>query len=511
MQTALIAVLGLVSLLVGLILMLILPGIRAFSWILLALGAVLLTASFIIEFRRVKGALVSRRGKFGTSATIMVSIFIGIILLINAISIGNYHRFDFTGLAQFTLTSQTKDVLAELEAPVEVLCFFAPDDAYGIASYATSLLNEYQNYSDQLSVKVVDPDEHPDQARQYEITQYQTVVFKGPEGNRLVYPEEIITAAEHAFTSAILEVTGITQKKVYFLTGHGESSILLGSDSGYSTAREGLLDNLYQVDTLDILVTHSIPDDCAVLVIAGPVKSLTSDEVETIKGYLKNNGRALILTNPNFPPEMKALMSPWGITVEEGTLIDTASYAAPSLESPSVPRTRNQLGLSATYFPGATAIIPEEEIPENLQIAPLVWTSQDSWLEKNYDPDNEPVFDEDVDIEGPLAIGILIATAAPEGAEEELPEEEQTRLVVIGDSDFATNRHFLNGNNSDLFLTSVNWLTVGTELISIDRKVLQTRRLIIGPEEARFLNISSIGLLPVIILVIGGVIWWRRR
>jgi len=511
MQTAVIAILGLISLAIGLILMLVLPGIRVISWGIMALGVIFLAAAFIIEFRRVRGALVSKRGKFGASTTIMVSIFIGIILLVNAISINSYHRFDFTGLSQFTLTSQTKDVLTKLEAPVEVLCFFVPDDAYGIASYATSLLEEYKTYADQLSVKVIDPDEHPDQARQYEITQYQTVVFKGPEGTRLVFPQEIITEAEHAFTSAILEVTGITQKKVYFLTGHGEASILSGADNGYSTAREGLLDNLYQISTLDLLITRSIPDDCATLVIAGPVKSLTSDEVDIIKEYLESSGRALILTNPNSPAEMKALVLPWGIKIEDGTLIDTASYAAPSMESPSVPRTRNLFELSVTYFPGATAILPEEETPENLQVAPLVWTSMDSWLERDYDPDEQPIFNEGIDLEGPLAIGVLIATAAPEEAEVELPEEEQTRLVIIGDSDFATNQHFLNGNNSDLFLNSVNWLTVGTELISIDRKVLQTRRLIIGPEEARFLNISSIGLLPIIILVIGGVIWWRRR
>jgi ABC-type uncharacterized transport system involved in gliding motility auxiliary subunit len=511
MQTAVIAIMGLISLVIGLVLMLVLPGIRVIAWGIMGLGIIFLAAAFIIEFRRVRGALVSKRGKFGTSTTIMVSILIGIILLVNAISISSYHRFDFTGLSQFTLTSQTKDVLAKLEAPVEVLCFFVPNDAYGIASYATSLLEEYKVYADQLSVKTIDPDEHPDQARQYGITQYQTVVFKGPEGNRLVYPEYIITEAEHAFTSSILEVTGITQKKVYFLTGHGEASIISGADNGYSTAREGLLDNLYQVDTLDLLITRSIPDDCATLVIAGPVKSLTNDEVEIIKDYLENSGRALILTNPDSPPEIKALVSPWGIKVEDGTLIDTSSYAAPSIESPSVPRTRNLFELSVTYFPGATAIVPEEEMPENLQVAPLVWTSKDSWLERNYDPDNEPAFDEGTDLKGPLAIGVFIATGAPEGSEEEIPEEEQTRLVVIGDSDFATNQHFLNGNNSDLFLSSVNWLTVGAELISIDRKVLQTRRLIIGPEGARFLNISSIGLLPIIILVIGGVIWWRRR
>lgn len=530
MQIALLAVLGLASLFIGLILMLILPGIKAYSWMILALGVVLLLAAFIIEFRRVRGALVSRRGKFGTSTTIMVSIFIGIILLVNAISIGNYHRFDFTGLAQFTLTSQTKEVLAEIEAPVEALCFFVPNDPYGITSYATSLLEEYQNYTEQLDVKVIDPDEHPDQARQYEIAQYQTVVIKGPEGHRLVLPQEIIIEAEHAFTSAILEVTGITQKKVYFLTGHGEANILSGADKGYSTAREGLLDNLFEVETLNFIITKSIPEDCAVLVIAGPSKSMTSGEVKIISDYLEGGGNALVLINPNPPPEIEQLLSPWGAEIGDGIVIDPTSYAAPSMENLLVPRLQNFLRLPNIYFPGATAITPqpgyeptpiaESDIPEfvwinqntRIQMYSLVRSSVDSWLEKDFNTDEEPRFDEGVDVEAPIHIAFLIGIASiVETGEESTETIFEPRLIVMGDSDFAANKHFYNGNNSDLFLNSVNWLTAGTELISIDRKVLQTRRLIIGPEATRFLNFSSIGLLPIIILVIGGIIWWRRR
>ncbi len=85
------------------------------------------------------------------------------------------------------------------------------------------------------------------------------------------------------------------------------------------------------------------------------------------------------------------------------------------------------------------------------------------------------------------------------------------RLAVIADSDFAANPHFANGNNRDLFLTTANWLAEGVDVISVDRKVLPVRRLILSPEEARFLFVSSIGLLPLALLVLAGVLWWRRR
>ncbi len=143
---------------------------------------------------------------------------------------------------------------------------------------------------------------------------------------------------------------------------------------------------------------------------------------------------------------------------------------------------------------------------------PLVYTSKESWLERDFDPREEPEFNEGIDRKGPLALGVLIAAAPTEGANGEPTEESKvTRLVVIGDSDFAANQHFYNANNGELFLNSVNLLTAGKELISIERKVVPFRRLIVGPEVARFINYSSISLLPLLVLVIGGIIWWRRR
>ncbi|MFC2006194.1 GldG family protein [Chloroflexota bacterium] len=535
-----IAVLGLLSLLVGLIVMILLPGIRYAAWLILALGVILLTIAFVINFRRVSSAITGRRGRFSTGTTVMASTFVGIILLVNAISIGNYHRFDATGVAQFTLTSQTKDVLNKLETPVQALCFFTPVDPYGgLSSYITNLLTEYQNYTDKLEVEIIDPDEHPDRAREYGISTYSTVVFKTESGRRLVWPQEVLIVegqeivaveAEHAFTSAILEVTGIVQKKVYFLSGHGESSI----NTDYSQAKDSLLDHLYKVATLDLIFTRSIPEDTAALIIARPQKSLASDEVEVIERYLENGGRVLILANPNSPQEIKQLLSAWDVAIEDGTVIDPSSYAAPSIDSPSVPRIRNFFGLATTYFPGATAIIPQEEAGGTIEILPLVWTSKDSWQERNFDPLKEPVFNEEIDLKGPLALGVLITTSPPDEAEKETPEKEparaiitpsstdkaeeeqteqykETLLIVFGDSDFASNQHFYNGNNSDLFLNAVNLLTAGKELITIERKALPFRRLVIGQEVANFIRISSVGLLPLFVLIVAGVMWWRRR
>lgn len=507
MRAAVLALSGLATLFLGFILRLIMPGLRFYSWGILALGVAILVVAVALDFRIVKGALVGRRGRFGVSSLVKVSLFTGIILLINAISVGTYHRFDFTGIAQFTLTSQTKTVLEELGTPVEVVNFYSPAVPVMVTDYAKNLLAEYQNYSEQLTVRSIDPDLSPDQARQYQVDQlgatYGVTVFRGAEGQRHIYGPQVSAEAEHAFTSAILEVTGKKQKKVYFLTGHGERDIY----SDYNTARQGLRDNLFTVEELDLLISAGVPGDAAVVVVAGPREPLSASELAILSEFLESGGRLFLLFDPNPHVRIREFLAERWMIIDSGTVVDLSSHVAPNIDTPLVPRTRNRFGLTDTYFPGVAAILPTEELPENVALLPLVWTSPESWLEKSFVPGESPEFDENEDEKGPLAIGvsILITGTAVSG------EAKETRMVVMGDSDFVQNRHFRNGTNADLFLTSVNWLAAGEEIISVDRKVLPIRQLILDPEEARFLHISSIGLLPLLLLLAGGYLWWRRR
>ena len=505
-----IAILGLIALATGLVIMLFLSEMRLGAWGVMAVGVALLAIAFILDFQRVRRAITGRHGRFGLGTSIMATIFIGIIILVNAISIENYHRFDTSSLSQFTLTPQTIDVLKNLDTPVKAIGFFVPNDPYGIGSYVSSLLNEYEIHTKQLIVQYIDPDEHPDQAKKYGITEYQTVVFESGDRYRLVSPIQFLKVdssgnltgvqAEHAFTSAILEVTGVAQKKVCFLTGHGEASV----DSSFSKAAEGLRDDLYLVDTLNLMTNPIIPDDCAVLIIVAPQNAMTDGELDTIDSYLQNGGQALILTNPVSSPDIDSIISPWGVNVGEGTVIDPASSVAPHQDMPLVPAERDYFLLPNVYFPGATAIIPQESVPANVALMPLVYTNASSWLDKNFAADMEPVFDSETEKMKSLAIGIMIAqTVSSTG--------KFARLVVIGDSDFASDEHFDNANNGDLFLNSVSWLAEETSLISIRRNVQPFRRLILTPSQKNFIQYSSVGLLPLLVLAVGGVIWWRRR
>ena len=138
-------------------------------------------------------------------------------------------------------------------------------------------------------------------------------------------------------------------------------------------------------------------------------------------------------------------------------------------------------------------------------------TSPDAWMTDKYDPSVEPKYDPAKDFKPENGIiGSLII-------EPDLSLNTSTSQVVgpsiaiVGDSDFANNKNFYSVNNGQFLLQIINQFAGGTEVVSLQTKPLQTRRLILTPEKSRFLSISSIALLPLLVLVFGLILWWRRR
>lgn len=524
MRTGPLALVGVGLLFAAWVLDFVLPGSGIAVWAIVAVGAGFIVAAALWDLRRVRGALASRRGVIGIGTSVSLSLAIGTVVLANLVSTTLFHRFDFTGIQQFTLTTQTKEVLIELDSEVEVVSFYAEPnpnvensaEIASINSFGFELLKEYETYTDRLQIRREDPELRPDLARQYGVSPFGaavgTVVFRGEFGQMRVYGPQIQGEAESAFTSAILQVTGTRQRVIYFVTGHGEGSIL----GDYEDARRGLRDNLFQVGELNLDLVAEVPPNANVVIVAGPQDPFGPDEIGKLDRYLRGGGRLALLLNPNPQQELRDFAADWWLEVGDGVLVDPLSHVAPNLDVPLVDRTRNAYGLPEAYFPGVATIRPAAEVPEEVKQEPLAWTSPESWAERSPLGGAAPVFDSDVDARGPLAVAVAVERPVPAddddgGAAGVMVRSETSRLVLFGDSDFAANQHFRNGNNSGLFLTMVNWLGAGEEIFEVDRKVLPVRRLVLSPEEARFLNLSSVGLLPLLLAVAAAIVWWRRR
>lgn len=504
-------VLGIAALVAAVVVYLIVPQLRASVLSLLALGFLLLLVFFILGFRGIKAAILGRRGRYGTNTSVMIVAFLAIGVLVNILGVQNHQRFDLTAASQFTLSPQTLRVLKDLKQPVKAVGFFVPDDP--TKNRTEQLLAEYKYRSDQFSYDFVDPEAKPAVARQYEVRDYGVVVFESQ--GRL---QPVRFASESDFTSAILKVTGKQQKKIYFLTGHGEANLFSSDEAGYSLARQGLDWDNYQVAELSLATEAKMPEDIATLVVAGPKKPLTEKEIELLTNYLKQGGKALFLLDPGTPKEVAEILADWGVVLGSGTIIDQASFVPPDLATPAALRpqyysSRITENLDTTFFPAATAVKSTLKEPSpTLVVLPLAVTSANSWL--TTEP-SRTSFDPAKDIKGPHNLAATVTATAPlsqKGQEEERKASSKTtRLVIVGDSDFASNKYFYSLGNSDLFLNSINWLSEEEELIAIHPKPPEYRRMVVTMRGWNWILYSSMGLLPLVIILAGVFVWWRRR
>ena len=550
--------LGILSIAVGLVLLVTISDVKPFGYVLLGLGVALLAMALITSRRTVAGSVTGRRGRYGANTVLMSTAFIAIVAILNFVAFDNPARMDVTSTKQFTLAPRTLDILKDLNQDVEAIAFFDKNDLEQEASLEVvdNLLHEFEVRSDRFSYEIVNLDVEPTKARDYNVNQHGQVAFVGEEsgifdvafGAFLIpgdpvanQPEQYIAnpVLERDFVTPLLVVTGAEEKSAFFLVGHGERSPNSQTeDSGYFLAAAALQAENYQVRPLDLQNQRLVPTQSgeeegeeedpsevspSVIVIAGPQKNLLPDEAEALTSYLKDGGRMLLLLDPETPDSFREFLSKWGLNMGSGNIIDEEDFLGErrtpfiSQHNPNFELTRV---LGRTFFPGVTSLVPAfEELPtfqaggqELPLIAPtgLALTSDNSWLIE--DPGRtEP--DEDIDTRGPFFIMVLVDAFGPIGEEppSTLEDLERATFIAIGDSDFATNEHFDSASNGDLFLNSVNQLAGDVALINIRPKLVSRRELLATPDEFDVIRYTSWFLLPALMGLAGGVVWWRRR
>src|SRR4029453_8152783 len=137
----------------------------------------------------------------------------------------------------------------------------------------------------------------------------------------------------------------------------------------------------------------------------------------------------------------------------------------------------------------------------------VVRTSDRSWSTSSVDRvvrGQEPVFDERSDRRGPLALAVSVAQKVSEGGPE-------TRLMVVGDSDFAANAMVGIQGNVDMFVNMTTWLTERGDLSPIPPRGEGDQRITLTAVQFRGLNWFSVVVVPALVVLSGALVWWRRR
>jgi ABC-type uncharacterized transport system involved in gliding motility auxiliary subunit len=502
-------------------------------WQRLAIAGLVVVLVYLATQWREFATLWSRRGtRAGALTSASVLLLLAILVGVNYVATRQHKRWDLTEGGQFTLSDQSRKMLASLQAPVNVKVF-AKDNEF---PRFRDKLEGYTYASRQVQVEYIDPDKQPAVARQWQVQQYGTIAV---EHNGRI--ERITTDTEQDITNAIVKAVEGGEKKVYFVQGHGERDTTSADQrSGYNAIAAALQRDNFSVEKVVLAQQQDVPDDTAVLVVAGPKTDFLQPELDMLQRYLEKGGKLLLLIDPPDGADAPALTGliglarAWGFEVGTNVVVDVSSVgqllgAGPSMPVvatyPDHPITEN-FGL-ITAFPLARSITPAEGGVNGRTPQPLATTSAQSWAETDLAAifAGKPVARDETggDTEGPITLAAAVAVDAPratpapepasttEGEAQEAPPTPQTRIVVIGDSDFATNGVLGTQGNRDFFLNAVNWVAQQENLIAIRPKQAGDRRVTMTEDQQfRVLMLSVLGL-PLAVAALGVWTWLRRR
>ena len=482
--------------------------------VLFILGIACLLAFLGANFAALKRIFARRSAKYGAGAVSASLFLIGIIVVVNYLGLRHNYRYDSTSEKGFSLADQTTKVLKSLDREVSIIPFFR-EDTPG-KGFLEDLLEEYRYASSRISVEFVDPDKEPAVAKQYKIREYGTTVVES--GGKI---ERVETVLEQDITNSIIKVTQDDAVRIYFLEGHGERDYEDQERTGFQLAGAALEDENYEIDKLFLLRECEVPKDCDLLVVAGPENEPEPHEIAAMNDYLHKGGKMLALLDPEPSAALKEMLARWKIAVGENMVVDVSpagrlfganEFMPMSMKFGNHPITE---GFKvATLFSQCRSVSSVEDsvLPE-LRPVILVESTEQSWAESG-DLSGTIKFDADSDIRGPVPLAVALSSPASSPRGEAVAMDtlrQETRIVVVGDSDFASNSYFGFSGNKDLFLNMVSWLGEQEELISIRPKMPQDRRVSLTRAQSRFLFYLLVVFLPLGMLASGGVVWWRRR
>jgi ABC-type uncharacterized transport system involved in gliding motility auxiliary subunit len=484
--------------------------------VLVAIAALLGVLYVIPRAGELSSALRSRTARQGGSATLLSVAFIGLLVVGNWFANRHSPQWDLTAAKRYTLSDQTLKIVRSLDRDVKVTAFFPSRQEDTYIRGTKDLLRQYDRQSERITLEFIDPDLNPGAARQYDIQSYPITVFQA--GDR---KEQTTGVTEQDFTSALLKLTRTQQKKVYFVQGHQERDPDSAQQNGLSQAVDALKRENYAVDKLNLLTTPRVPDDAAVLVIAGPRSPFSDAERQALADYLGRGGHVFFLAERGQDVGLAPLFEQWHVSINNDVVVEEErAYLGDPLTPVPVVQGGHRISSSLPnlLLPASRSVAIRPGAGSELAIAPLLTTSQRSWADSNLNPPFQ--FNPGEDKQGPfnLAVAVNRADPAPAFSPGATPtpsagdQAPKGRLVVVGNTEFASNNLLSQVlGNRDFFVNSVNWLAEDEDLISIRATPAGAPPIVLTAQSQWLVLYASVVFVPLAVLLLGGVVWWQRR
>ena len=466
----------------------------------------------------------------GTKTTILVliiiALFIGISVLMQSLDL---IPLDMSQDKLYTLTDESKEKVKDVDKDVNMYFIGVEDD-----DSILDLAKQYTKENERINVEAINLDERPDIAQKYEIQSGDMVIIVecGDRSQMISYNDlytydpttyETIDISEERLTAGILSTTIDEVPKIYFLSGYSDFSLT----DGMQYLDIYLQNEINEVDTVDILTTGKVPDDCDTLIITTPNKDFDEITTNAIIDYI-NSGRNILWLNSVIAeeqdlPNVNKILAMYGVNpFEVGGIRETTAekmvYNSPDLIMPELQYHEITDNLqNGMLFLNATKInlVSSEELANlNVEETDILKTSEGSYFRTNFYNSGDEKTDEDE--VGPFLVGAELEKTITEETEE--TNAVVSKLIIFGENYFVSDLPLSSSVNSpliqfrqnkDLVLNSIAYLSDREEDITARKTTGNVTYT--ATEQENTIILAIIFGVPILIIVIGIVVWIKRQ
>lgn len=513
----------------------------------------------------------AKKLKHGTMATVFTCVFVALLVLVNVVTTMIFDRYpvtiDLTSNKIYSVSNDTEDYVKKVNVDVQVTVFADENTYTNYSSYnkqAVELLKNYSKLNHHITYRFVDIDSHPEIVKEYTDTISQfDIIFEtktkvdGKEISRtrklgmldlLTFTDEFeqklsqsgysidtlaqqaggdlaflsyygsyveSSNAEQAFTSALMTVTDPNPVYVTILTGRSELTQL----TYFQTL---LTANGYNVNTVDI-TSEDIPSDTDVVVIPAPKTDYLEEDITKVSDFLNNDGNLgkqllyIASYGQEDTPNLDEFLSEYGLAIGDGVICESDSgkyYNSPCVTVASDVSdnftqdvsTENPAILSALCRPVKTLFDEQDMV------------STDAYLKSS-----DSAYTANVNISqttGQVQIGDALVKGQQNymavGSKAKFTDDNKTlysNVIAVGSEGLLSDTYlqYSQYQNSEYFISVINGLTGKTAGITITPKTITGNVFDITQQQKTALKWTFCLGVPVVVLVVGIVIWVRRK
>jgi ABC-type uncharacterized transport system involved in gliding motility auxiliary subunit len=496
-----------------------------------------------------------QRLQIGLNVLVQLILIFFLVSAVNWIGFRHYKRWDVSRDQKYALSDKTKRFLDTIKGKVRITVFFSPSTP--ISADVSSLLTEYQYAAKgKIDIENIDPQRSLSRAKElfdkYKVVSDESLIVIDYQGrNKTVKASEMaeidqsgmafgegprVTAfkGEQAITSAMIDLVEGKKNTIGYVTGHKEPSITEPSPlamldqqqqagSPISLLKTFIENENIKFQELNLFNEPQIPAEIKTVMIVGPLYVLSDREIKLLHDFWNKQGRILLLIDPSAKtPKLNAFLNELGVKVNDDRLMAFVRTGIEELalirdvqarflsNSPVTKRLGEVRGL---FFGGTSSITvqPERVRAANIRLQPLIEAEKGYFAETDYNTTDQAKLQADAKKAGtaPLTIGVSIEKG---GSADERVQMNSARMVVVSNATFVQNNALTQDQQAlDFVSASANWLLSREQLIGIAPKIPKTVTFSLNQDALRSLRWIILILMPLVFVVLGTAVWWKRR